>query len=65
MNLISILLLVLILGAAVLVIYRRVRHSSRKASCCDSCDVEGCSLRDLLRKRDGAQHDTEHTEKKD
>lgn len=48
MNIQSILLAVIIAAFVAFVVWRMFRSHSQKHGGCAHCDVEGCSLRDLL-----------------
>lgn len=48
MNIQSILLAVIIAALVAFVVWRMFRSHSQKHGGCAHCDVEGCSLRDLL-----------------
>ncbi len=50
MNIPSILLAVIIAALVAFVVWRMFRSHSHRHGGCAHCDVEGCSLRDLLAK---------------
>lgn len=50
MNIQTIILLIIIIAAAGLVLWRIFKQHSHKHGGCSYCDVEGCTLRDLMAK---------------
>ena len=50
MNIQTIILLIIIIAAAGLVLWRIFNQHSHKHGGCSYCDVEGCTLRDLMAK---------------
>ena len=52
MNLATIIIVGLIVAVAAWIVYRRVQRQKKHSHSCADCDVEGCSLRELLANRD-------------
>ncbi|MGI6223276.1 MAG: FeoB-associated Cys-rich membrane protein [Prevotella sp.] len=51
MNIQSIILTLVIAALVVFVVWRIFRQHTRKHGGCSCCDVEGCSLRELMAKK--------------
>lgn len=51
MNYVTLLILGHILGLAAFIIFKRIRKARQAKSGCEGCDVEGCSMHQIVGKK--------------